>query len=59
MMPSWSEGKLSDEKPKILLSTRNSCLSQNVSDEFSIPTWFSYTAKWFSENKIPHDVYLR
>ena len=50
----WSEGKISDEKFQkslIVLLESNTDLSQNNSEDLSIPTWFSNSAQWFSENK--------
>ena len=57
----WSEGKISDEKFQkslIVLLESNTDLSQNNSEDLSIPTWFSNSAQWFSENKITSDVYV-
>ena len=51
----WSEGKISDEKFQkslIVLLETNTNLSQNNSEDLSIPAWFSNSAQWFSENKI-------
>ena len=57
----WSEGKISDEKFQkslIVLLESNTDLSQNNSEDLSIPTWYSNSAQWFSENKITSDVYV-